>query len=106
MPVFTPDDLMAGKRPQGHVVVYDDDHYYMASVLAELLVANGNTVTFLTPSTKVAEWSVNTLEQGTIQARLLDLGVDVRVTRGLAEVKAGGVTGICTYTGRAETLRL
>ena len=39
MPVFTPDDLMAGKRPPGHVVVYDDDHYYMASVLAELLVA-------------------------------------------------------------------
>ena len=102
MAVFTPDDLMAGKRPQGHVVVYDDDHYYMASVLAELLVANGNTVTFLTPSTKVAEWSVNTLEQGTIQARLLNIGVDVRVTRGVVEVKAGGVTGICTYTGREE----
>jgi dimethylamine/trimethylamine dehydrogenase len=102
MPVFTPDDLMRGKRPQGHVVVYDDDHYYMGSVLAELLVQNGNRVTFLTPATKVAEWSFNTLEQGAIQARLLELGVDVRVTRGLGCVAAGGITALCTYTGRAR----
>ena len=61
-------------------MIYDDDHYYMGSVLAELLVQNGNRVTFMTPSTKVAEWSFNTLEQGLIQARLLELGVEVRVT--------------------------
>ena len=35
MPIFTPDELMAGSLPSGEVVVYDDDHYYMASVLAE-----------------------------------------------------------------------
>ena len=29
MPVFTPDDMMDGKLPSGHVVIYDDDHYYM-----------------------------------------------------------------------------
>jgi dimethylamine/trimethylamine dehydrogenase len=100
MPIFTPDDLMAGQRPSGHVVVYDDDHYYMASVLAELLVQAGCKVTFVTPSTRVAEWSYNTLEQGIIQARLLEIGVDVRVTRGLASVEADGVTVSCTYTGR------
>jgi dimethylamine/trimethylamine dehydrogenase len=104
MPIFTPDDLMAGQRPSGHVVVYDDDHYYMGSVLAELLVQNGNRVTYLTPATKVAEWSFNTLEQGTIQARLLEIGVDIKVTRGLDSVQAGGVTGICTYTGRLENV--
>ena len=38
MPVFTPDDVMDGKLPAGHVVIYDDDHYYMGSVLAELLI--------------------------------------------------------------------
>ncbi len=102
MPLFTPDDLMEGERPSGHVVIYDDDHYYMGSVLAELLVQNGNRVTFLTPSAKVAEWSFNTLEQGLIQARLLELGVEVRVTRAVTAVKAGGVAASCTYTGRAE----
>ena len=77
MPVFTPDDVMDGKLPSGHVVIYDDDHYYMGSVLAELLIAKGCRVSFVTPSTKVAEWSVNTLEQGQIQRRLLELGVEV-----------------------------
>lgn len=101
MPVFTPDDLMDGKRPAGHVLIYDDDHYYMGSVLAELLVQNGNRVIFVTPSAKVAEWSFNTLEQGLIQSRLLELGVEVRVTRAVTEVKANSVTANCTYTGRA-----
>jgi dimethylamine/trimethylamine dehydrogenase len=104
MPVFTPDDLMAGRLPAGHVVIYDDDHYYMGSVLAELLVQTGCSVSFLTPSSRVAEWSFNTLEQGTIQARLLTLGVDVRVTRGLVGVEQGGVTAACTYTGRTEAI--
>lgn len=104
MPIFSPDDVMAGKLPSGHVVVYDDDHYYMGSVLAELLVQKGCTVTLVTPSTRVAEWSYNTLEQGIIQSRLLEIGVDVRVTRGLASVEADGVTAACTYTGRPERL--
>jgi dimethylamine/trimethylamine dehydrogenase len=104
MPVFTPDDLMDGQRPSGHVVIYDDDHYYMGSVLAELLVQNGNRVTFVTPSAKVAEWSFNTLEQGLIQSRLLELGVEVRVTRAVTEVKASGVAATCTYTGRVEEI--
>ena len=77
MPVFTPDDVMDGKLPSGHVVIYDDDHYYMGSVLAELLIAKGCRVSFVTPSTKISEWSVNTLEQGQIQRRLLELGVEV-----------------------------
>ena len=37
--VFTPDDLMAGRVPEtGPVVLYDDDNFYLASVLAEVLV--------------------------------------------------------------------
>ena len=35
---LTPDDIMDGKRPDtpgSAVTVYDDDHYYMASVIAE-----------------------------------------------------------------------
>ncbi|MGB8315849.1 MAG: FAD-dependent oxidoreductase [Aestuariivirga sp.] len=104
MPVFTPDDLMAGRMPSGHVVIYDDDHYYMGSVLAELLVQNGNRVTFVTPSAKAAEWSFNTLEQGLIQSRLLKLGIDVRVTRAVTAVKAGGVAASCSYTGRVQEI--
>jgi dimethylamine/trimethylamine dehydrogenase len=40
--VLTPDDIMAGVRPSGtRVAVYDDDHYYLGGVVAELLRNEG-----------------------------------------------------------------
>ena len=40
--VLTPDDIMAGRMPRGRdVLIYDDDHYYMGGVLAELLRKHG-----------------------------------------------------------------
>ncbi|MBL8893368.1 MAG: FAD-dependent oxidoreductase [Rhizobiales bacterium] len=104
MPVFTPDDIMDGKLPTGHVVVYDDDHYYLAGVMAELLVRNGNRVTLLTPANKVSDWSTMTLDQPFIQARVLELGVDVHVARAVSRVGASSVTEICTYTGRESEI--
>jgi dimethylamine/trimethylamine dehydrogenase len=104
MRLYSPDDLMRGSKPVGHVVIYDDDHYYMGSVLAEVLIANGNKVTYLTPSAKVSEWSFNTLEQGLIQSRLLEIGVDIRVTRAVTAASADSVTADCIYTGRAEEI--
>lgn len=35
LPVWTPDDLLAGTVPASPVLLFDDDHYYMGSVLAE-----------------------------------------------------------------------
>jgi dimethylamine/trimethylamine dehydrogenase len=105
MPVFTPDDLMAGGGPQsGTVLIYDDDHYYMASVLAELLVERGCAVTFVTPADRVADWSSNTLEQGLIQTRLLERGVTLHLSRAPVRILSGAVEIACTYTGRSETL--
>ena len=104
MPVFTPDDVMDGKFPVGHVVIYDDDHYYMGSVLAELLVAKGCRVSYVTPSTKISEWSVNTLEQGQIQRRLLELGVEAKTSHAVLEIAAGSVTIACAYTGRLSEI--
>jgi dimethylamine/trimethylamine dehydrogenase len=104
MPVFTPDDVMAGLLPQGHVVVYDDDHYYMGNVLVELLVAKGCRVTLVTPSSKVAEWTHATLEQHYIQTRMIEIGAELRFTRGLSRVEDNGIVLACTYTGREETL--
>ena len=76
----------------------------MGGVLAELLIQNGNRVTYLTPSAKVSEWSSNTLEQALIQTRLLELGVDVRVTRAVTAVEAGSVMAACIYTGRTTRI--
>jgi dimethylamine/trimethylamine dehydrogenase len=104
MPIFTPDDLMAGLRPKGTVLLYDDDHYYMGGVLAELLVKHGNKVTFVTPSIRVSDWSYNTLEQAFIQKRLIELGIDIHVTRGLTGIGRAHVDVACTYSGRPSQI--
>ena len=101
MPVFTPDDLMAGGGPTGgRVVIYDDDHFYMGSVLADLLIARGCEVHVVTPATKVAEWTENTLEQGIIQARLMEQGAQLHLSSVPASIDAAEVVLSCTWTGR------
>jgi dimethylamine/trimethylamine dehydrogenase len=103
--VLTPDDLMAGERPAGdRVVLFDDDHYYMGGVLAELLVADGKQVTLVTPAARVSEWTVNTMEQQRIQRRLLDQGVRILTTQVLVAADAGAVQLACAYTERQQEL--
>jgi dimethylamine/trimethylamine dehydrogenase len=105
MPIYTPDDLMAGAGPTGGtVLLYDDDHFYMGSVLAELLVARGCKVHFVTPAVKVAEWTDNTLEQSTIQRRLADLGVTIHLSHAPDRIHAGAVDLTCTWSDRRTTV--
>ncbi len=105
MPVFSPDDLMAGQGPTaGRVTVYDDDHFYMGSLMAEVLVARGCTVDFVTPATKVAEWAENTLEQAIIMRRLLEIGVRVHLSKAPEAIGVGEVSLGCTWTGAITTL--
>ncbi|MBY6068500.1 FAD-dependent oxidoreductase [Leisingera aquaemixtae] len=98
--VYTPDDLMDGTIPEGRVVVYDDDHYYMGGVLAELLASKGAQVTLVTPSAFVSDWTNNTLEQVAIHPRLVEAGVEIVLNRGVTEIHAGHVVSNCTYTDR------
>jgi len=87
--VLTPDDVLAGAEIRGRVLIYDDDHYFMGSTLAERFREQGHEVCLLTPESKVSIWTENTLEQEKIQARLLDLGVEIMVSHELQEVSAG-----------------
>jgi dimethylamine/trimethylamine dehydrogenase len=99
--VLTPDDLMGGARPKGkRVIIYDDDHYYMGGVLAELLVAEGRDVTLVTPAPDVSNWMRSTMEQFRVQARLLELGVKIVTQQGLAAIGSYGVETACVFTGR------
>ena len=100
--VLTPDDLMAGTRPSspgGRVLVYDDDHYYLGGVLAELLAGEGYAVELVTPAPLVSAWTANTLEIERIQARVLGAGVTVTANRAVDDVRAGGVRTSCVFTG-------
>jgi len=111
--VFSPDDLMQknmgpnGKPLEfqqliiGHqnVVIYDDDHYYMGGVLAELLAANDFNVSFVTPAPLVSYWSLFTLEQERIQSRLVKLGVKLYPQTVLREIESDCVRLQNTVSG-------
>lgn len=84
----------------GPVVVFDDDCFYMGSVLAELLARRGCTVTFVTPESQVSPWSRNTLEQARIQKRLIDLGVEIVTAMALAGRTKDQLELSCVYSGR------
>ena len=103
MPVYTPDDIMAGRLPLGRVTVFDDDHYYMGGVLAELLATRGCDVTLITPSAYVSDWTLNTLEQGAIHRRLVTVGVKIVLNTGVVRLRGDGVETNCVYTDQRGT---
>ncbi|MEH7827019.1 FAD-dependent oxidoreductase [Gemmobacter denitrificans] len=103
--VLTPDDLMSGASlPEGPVVIFDDDCYYMGGLMAEIAIKAGAEVTLVTPDSMVGSFTQNTLEQGRIQTRLLEMGVRI-VTAHRLEGRKGNVLEVaCTYTGRIMRL--
>ncbi|MGI9645075.1 MAG: FAD-dependent oxidoreductase, partial [Ilumatobacteraceae bacterium] len=102
--VFTPDDVMDGAVPEGPVVVFDDDHYYMGGVVAEQLRRAGRDVTLVTPANELSTWTTHTDEQPRIQARILGLGIDVVTGTSLAEVGDDAIVLECVYTGRTRSV--
>jgi dimethylamine/trimethylamine dehydrogenase len=89
---LTPDDVFAGADIEGRVLIYDDDHYFMASTLAERFRQQGHAVCLVTPAGLVALWTQNTLEQVKIQSRLLDLDVEIVTSHALCELRPGKAT--------------
>lgn len=105
VPVFTPDDLMAGRLPESSpVLLFDDDHGYLAGVLAEQLVEAGLKVIFATPESIVSSFTTLTLEQHRVQARLIELGVDIRCNQVLRGLKDGHGELACSYTDRLTSV--
>jgi dimethylamine/trimethylamine dehydrogenase len=101
--VFTPDDIMSGRVPgEGPVIIWDDDHYYMGGVLAELCRAAGLEVTLLTPAPIVSSWTVNTLEALPIAKRMARLGIEVVPYASITGFRDGKVQLASVVTG-AET---
>ncbi|MDH3660707.1 MAG: FAD-dependent oxidoreductase [Alphaproteobacteria bacterium] len=103
--VLSPDDVMRGALPAGRrVIVWDDDHYYMGGVMAELLADQGYETTYVTPAAEASTWTRNTMEQHFIQARLIKKGVGIRSFTNLDEIAQGEVTVSCVFTGKQERI--
>ena len=103
--VYTPDDIMAGRVPtEGPVVVWDDDHYYMGGVVAELCRSKGLDVTLVTPAAMVSAWTVNTLESMPIARRIAQLGINVVPYASIVGMTAGNAQLVNGLTGATTEL--
>jgi len=100
MSVLTPDDLMDGMSAHGKVVIFDDEHYYMGGLLAEKLRQDGHDVLLVTPAPDISTWTHNTMEQGRIQKKLLELGVELAPQHNLVSIHPGTVELACMFTDR------
>ena len=102
--VFTPDDVMAGRLPGGRAIVFDDDHYYMACVLAERLRMDGVPITLITTEDRIAAWAEYTVERARSQKRLMELDVEIVTAHGLESFDGGKALVRCIYTGRERRI--
>ncbi|MBW2611344.1 MAG: FAD-dependent oxidoreductase [Deltaproteobacteria bacterium] len=100
--IFSPDDVMKNVAVDGHVVIFDDDHYYMGPVIAEKLKADGHDVMLVTPSGYVAEWTMHTDEQESSQARLLKMGIKIITGKAVTGFDGSLAELRCVYTDRQQ----
>ncbi|MEH6589573.1 MAG: NAD(P)-binding protein [Halioglobus sp.] len=82
--VYTPDDLAAGVVPEGPVLVYDYDNYYMGGLVAEDLASKGLAVSYATPAGHASAWTIMTNEQPFVHKALHERDVDI-TTQALLE---------------------
>ena len=102
--VFTPDDVMDGRLPQGPTVVYDADGYYMGGVIAERLRAAGLEVTLITPRDRVSQWAENTGEGWRVPAHLMAQGIWLITAHRLSWFDGAEVTAACVHSERELVL--
>lgn len=103
--VLSADDLLQGAPPpDGAVLIYDDDHYYLGSVLALMLRSMGVAVTLATPGGRAATWGSYTNEQFAAVNALIDAGVDIVTNRTLERIEPDHCVTACIFTGRETTI--
>jgi dimethylamine/trimethylamine dehydrogenase len=101
---FTPDDIMAGRLPSGTVVVFDDDGFYLAGVIAEKLIQNGNEVIYVTPYALLSNWSANAGDQPRVHKHLAEIGVKIILNHGLDSFDGETATLGCGFTGTQQAI--
>ena len=102
--ILTPDDIMAGKMPNGPVLVYDEDSYYMGGVLAEKIRITGAAVTLATPADVVSEWAGKTSERWRVRRHLMRLDVALELAHELIDFDGEAARLRCAYSGNTKML--
>jgi len=101
---ITPDAILAGFQPEGAVAVYDDDHYYIGGVIAELLRREGLDVTIATPANEISTWTRHTEEQYRIQQRIAGLDISIETGMALVTIASDHIVLESIYTGKTKEI--
>ena len=102
--VFTPDDLAAGRLPEGPVLLFDFDNYYLGGVLAEHLAAAGLAVAYVTPAGQASAWTIMTNELPLVHRQLARHGVSVDTLQTVTAFDGEAATLTHLFTGEARRL--
>ncbi len=86
--VLTPEDVMVESKPipEGPILVYDCDGYFVGAGIAEHLARAGRQVVLATPDRAIASYTEYTLEAPRLNRDLRALGIEIRTERLLAEI--------------------
>ncbi len=95
--------ILNGESVIGDVVVFDDDYYYMANVIAEKLAKDGCRVTYATSAAEAAPYTEGTLESANVRKRLLDLEIEIVCSHTLDSTDAGTINLKCLFTDNIRT---
>jgi len=104
--VYTPDDLAAGVVPEGPVLVYDFDNYYMGGVIAESLAHRGLQVGYATPAGHASAWTIMTNELPYVHQALDKCGVEVHTQMLLMDYDGDCATLNNIFTRKAGQLEV
>jgi dimethylamine/trimethylamine dehydrogenase len=102
--VLTPDDIAAGARISGPVVVYDFDNYYMGGVLAEHLARGKHPVSYVTPAGHASAWTVMSNEQPQVHRALAAAGVALHTLTRVTAFERGALTLVNQFTNAERRL--
>jgi dimethylamine/trimethylamine dehydrogenase len=102
--VFTPDDVAAGVRIEGPIVVFDFDNYYMGGVIALHLAKSGHFVSYVTPAGHASAWTIMTNEQPQVHRAFAKAGVALKTLSRVTGIGGDVVTVANLFTGEEQTL--
>ncbi len=102
--VYTPDDLAAGTVPQGPVVVFDFDNYYLGGAVAEQLAKSAGNVTYVTPAGNASAWTFMTNELPLVHRALAKAAVPIHTLQRVTAFDGEAVTIADVYSGTEKRL--
>ena len=104
--VFTPDDIMNGKLPDGPTLIFDQDNYYMAGVIAERVRQDGHEGIYATEADSVSSWAGNTSERWRVRTHMTKLGIKIETAQSLTHFDGQTATLECAYGGGEKQVQV